>query len=259
MPVKTEISDGIAQVIIDRPPVNAIDTQLLDELSRTFYELEKDEHVGVVILTGAGDKAFVAGADMDELSKMSVDDSSNFLCKIQETFNQIEGFPKPVICAINNKTIGNGCELAMVCDIRLAGEKATFLFPECKLGLVSAGGATQRLPRLIPKGKALYYFFAAKSFSSREAEKIGFVDFVFKDGELFNEAKNIAKQILKNAPTTIRLMKKAVNDGLKMTLKEGLEMEMELCRMGFFTEDRVEGMTAFLEKRPAYFHKYYTG
>jgi len=257
MPVKTEINDGIALLIIDRPPVNAINIQLLDELSQAFDELENDERVGVVILTGAGNRAFVAGADMNELSKMGVAGSSSFLRKIQETFNKIEDFPKPVICAINNRTIGNGCELAMVCDIRLSDEKATFLFPECNLGLVSAGGATQRLPRLISKGKAMYYFLTANSFSAREAEKIGFVDFVIENGELLNEAKNIAGQILKNAPTTLRLMKKAVNDGLKMTLKEGLEMEMDLSKMGFFTEDRVEGMTAFLEKRPAYFRKQY--
>lgn len=257
MTVKKEIIDGVALLTIDRPPVNAINIQLLEELSRAFDELKKDEHVGVVILTGAGNKAFVAGADMNELSKMDTAGSSNFLCNIQETFNEIEDFPKPVICAINSTTIGNGCELAMVCDIRLAGEKATFLFPECDLGLVSAGGATQRLPRLVPKGKALFYFFTAKSFSSREAERIGFVDFVFKDEELLNEAKKMAKQILKNAPTTLKLVKKAVNDGLKKTLSEGLEIEMEMSRKGFFTEDRLEGMTAFLEKRPAYFRKNY--
>lgn len=240
---------GLAVVTINSPPVNALSEEVIADLSTAFTVLEHAKGVRVVILTGHGSRAFVAGADLNVLSRKNPDSLSSFLTAIHNTFNRIEVFPKPVICAINSHTIGNGCELAMVCDIRIASEEATFLFPECRLGVVSAGGATQRLPRLIPLGRALYYFFTAAKISAREALEVGLIDFVVPAAELLPTARQMARAIAANAPQTISVIKKLIKGGLSMPINEALEMELEHCIAMFRTEEPIEGITAYLEKR----------
>ena len=191
---------NIATVTIDRPPVNALTEAVLTHLTEAFGALEQDREIRAVILTARGNRAFVAGADLNVLSRRNPAEVRPFLTLIHNTFRQIEFFPKPVICAINSHAIGNGCELAMVCDIRVASEEATFLFPECKLGVVSAGGATQRLPRLIPLGRTLYYFFTGAKMTAREAARLGFVDFVVPPAEVMRAAREMARTIAANAP-----------------------------------------------------------
>lgn len=239
---------AVALVTIDSPPVNALTEEVLSDLARAFDLLEQDG-VRSVILTGRGTRAFVAGADLNILSRRNPTDVRPFLTDIHKTFTRIESFPKPVICAINSHAIGNGCELAMVCDIRIATEDTTFVFPECRLGVVSAGGATQRLPRLVPLGRALYYFFTAAKITAREALEVGLVDFVVPRKELLPLAQRIARTIAANAPKTISAIKKLVKEGRNMPYQEALERELEESIAMFQTEEPFEGITAYLEKR----------
>lgn len=219
------------------------------DLTEAFGALEQDREIRAVILTARGNRAFVAGADLNVLSRRNPAEVRPFLTLIHNTFRQIEFFPKPVICAINSHAIGNGCELAMMCDVRIASEEATFLFPECKLGVVSAGGATQRLPRLIPLGRALYYFFTGAKMTAREAARLGFVDFVVPPAEVMHAAREMARTIAANAPLAISAIKSLVKEGLSRSLHEGLEVELEQSIAMFQTEEPFEGITAYLEKR----------
>lgn len=241
--------DFIATVTINNPPVNSLTEEVLLDLEEAFGKLEQQKDVRCVILTAEGSRSFVSGADLNVLSRRKPEDICMYLTNIHNLFVRLDNFPKPVICAINSHTIGNGCELAMVCDIRITSEIATFYFPECNLGVVSAGGTTQRLPRLIPQGRALYYLFTGIRMTAREALELGFADFVTPPGEALLLARKIARKIAENAPLTVASIKKLVKQGQNLPLEKALELELKHSLESFKNEDLFEGFTAYLEKR----------
>lgn len=239
----------IATITINYPPVNSLTEEILMGLDDAFNTLKQQKEIRAVILTAEGNRAFVAGADLNVLSRRNPENIGSFLTSIHNVFNRIEIFPKPVICAINSHAIGNGCELAMVCDIRVASENATFLFPESKLGVVSAGGATQRLPRLIPQGRALYYLLTGAKMTAKEALTLGFVDFTAPPPDVLPLAREMACAIAANAPITVSAIKKLVKQCPNWPLEKTLEKELDYSIESFQTEDLYEGITAYLEKR----------
>ncbi len=247
------VEDGIAIVTINHPPANALDTKTMRELDQSFEELAKNDEAKVVILTGAGEKIFVAGADISMFPEMGQKEGEDFSLELQGTFDKIEGFEKVVICAVNGITLGGGCELAMACDIRVASESAKFGQPEVNLGVIPGAGGTQRLPRLVPKGKAKELIFTADMVSAAEAKEIGLVDRIATRGEAVKEARKMAKKIMGKGPIAIKYAKKAIDEGINMTLSEGLKLEAKLFGQLFTTEDQKEGAKAFLEKREAQF------
>jgi enoyl-CoA hydratase len=244
---------GIATVIINSPPVNALTSEMLSELECAFDELETNDDVRAIILTAEGKRAFVAGADINALSIRERNHIKMYLTKIHNVFKRIDAFPKPTICAISSHATGSGCELAMVCDIRVANEHAKFIFPECRFGVVSAGGATQRLPRLIPKGRALYYLYTADAMSAQEGLQLGFVDFIRPAEEVYPAALEIARKISNKAALTVSTMKKLVKKGMEKQIAESLKEEIEASIESSGTDDFYEGMTAYLEKREPIF------
>ena len=247
------VEEGIAVVTINHPPANALDKKTTCELDEVFEELAKDEAVKTVILTGAGEKIFVAGADISLFPKMGQKEGEEFSQELQGVFDKIEGLEKVVICAVNGMALGGGCELAMACDIRIASESAKFGQPEVNLGVIPGAGGTQRLPRLVPKGKAKELIFTGDMITASEAKEIGLVDRVAPKGEAVSEAKNMAKKIMEKGPIAIKYAKNAIDEGVNMTLNEGLKLEKKLFGELFKTEDQKEGAKAFLEKRKAQF------
>ena len=247
------IEEGIAVVTINHPPANALDKKTTYELDQVFDELAKDDNAKIVILTGAGGKIFVAGADISMFPEMGQEEGEKFSLELQGVFNKIEGFDKVVICAINGMALGGGCELAMACDIRIAAESAKFGQPEVNLGVIPGAGGTQRLPRLVSKGKAKELIFTADMITASEAKEIGLVDRIAPKGEAVAEAKNMAKKIMGKGPIAIKNAKKAIDKGINMTLSEGLKLEAKLFGELFTSEDQKEGAKAFLEKRKAQF------
>jgi len=207
----------------------------------------------VVILTGSGEKAFVAGADITEMQHKSAIEGRNFGKLGQAVFNKIENLPQPVIAAVNGFALGGGCELAMSCDIRIASEKAKFGQPEVLLGVVAAFAGTQRLPRLVGKGRAKKLLFTGDQIDAAEACRIGLVNKVVPAGELLTAAKALAAKIISRGPVAVQLCKAAVNEGLDMDLESGQAYEAEVFGLCFATADQKEGMNAFVEKRPAKF------
>lgn len=252
----TYAEPGIATVVINSPPVNALTLEMLSELESVFNELETDDDIRVVILTAKGKRAFVAGVDINAISRREREQIKMYFTRIHNVFNRIDAFPKPTICAINSHAAGNGCELAMVCDIRVANESATFRFPECSFGVVSAGGATQRLPRLIPQGRALYYLYTTEEMSAQEGLRLGFIDFIKPAEEVYPAALQIACKISKKAHLTASVMKKLVKRGLEKPMVESLSEELAASIESSGTDDFFEGMTAYLEKREPIFKGY---
>ena len=247
------VEEGIAVVTISHPPANALDKKTTYELDQVFDELAKDANAKIIVLTGAGGKIFVAGADISLFPEMGQEEGETFSLELQRVFNKIEGFDKVVICAVNGMALGGGCELAMACDIRVATETAKFGQPEVNLGVIPGAGGTQRLPRIVSKGKAKELIFTADMITASEAKEIGLVDRVAPKGEAVDEAKKMAKKIMSKGPIAIRLAKKAIDEGINMTLGEGLKLEAKLFGELFTTEDQKEGARAFLEKRAAQF------
>ena len=247
------VEEGIAVVTINHPPANALDNKTTCELDEVFEELAKDEAVKTVILTGAGEKIFVAGADISLFPKMGQKEGEEFSQELQGVFDKIEGLEKVVICAVNGMALGGGCELAMACDIRIASESAKFGQPEVNLGVIPGAGGTQRLPRLVSKGKAKELIFTGDMITASEAKEIGLVDRIAPKGEAVSEAKNMAKKIMEKGPIAIKYAKNAIDEGVNMTLNEGLKLEKKLFGELFKTEDQKEGAKAFLEKRKAQF------
>lgn len=247
------VEPGIATVVINYPPVNALTLEMLSELESAFNELKTNDDIRVIILTAEGKRAFVAGADVNALSIRDRKYIKMYLTQIHNVFNQIDDFPKPTICAINSHAAGNGCELAMVCDIRVANERARFIFPECRFGVVSAGGATQRLPRLIPQGRALYYLYTADAMSAQEGLRLGFVDFIKPVEDVYPTALEIAQKISNKALLTASAMKKLVKTGVEKSIAESLMEELEASIESSGTDDFFEGITAYLEKREPIF------
>ena len=250
-----EKRNGIAYVTINRPKVlNALNLPTWIELRTAFTDARDDRAVHGVILTGAGDKAFIAGADISELAHIDAyeaEESSRFG---QDVLNLIENLGKPVIAAINGFALGGGCETAMACTIRIAAEHAKFGQPEVKLGLLPGGGGTQRLPRLVGKGRALQLILTGETISAQEAHRIGLVNEVVPAADLIVRAEAILKQISANAPIAVRYAIEAANKGLDGSSSEGFALEASYFGICAATEDKKEGTSAFLEKRAPQFH-----
>jgi len=245
----------IAYVTINRPKVlNALNTPTWTDIRSAFEVAKADPSVHGVILTGAGDKAFIAGADISELAHVDAyeaEESSRFG---QGVLDFIENLGKPVIAAINGFALGGGCETAMACTIRIAAEHAKFGQPEVKLGLVPGGGGTQRLPRLVGKGRALQLILTGETISAQEAYRIGLVNEVVPSANLIERAEAILKQIAANAPIAVKFSLEAANKGLETSQAEGFALEASYFGICAATEDKKEGTSAFLEKRAPQFH-----
>ncbi|WP_066635559.1 enoyl-CoA hydratase-related protein [Desulfolucanica intricata] len=245
-----EKEEGIAILSINRPKVlNALNEETLKELGDAFEQLENDTEVKVIILTGAGEKAFVAGADIAYMQKLNPLQAKEFSRLGQSVFSKIENLKKPVIAAINGFALGGGNELAMSCDIRIASEKAKFGQPEVNLGLIAGFGGTQRLTRLVNPGIAKEILLTADMYDAQTAQRIGLVNHVVAPEELINFAKNMAKRIAARGPVACRLTKEAVNDALEMDLEKAFILEADLFGLVFTSSDRDEGIDAFLNKR----------
>lgn len=251
--LKKEVNEGLAIVTIDRPEaLNALNNALLQELKDMFTELRDDEAVRAIILTGAG-KAFVAGADIAAMNAMTPIEGREMMILGHSLMDLIEDMEKPVIAAVNGFALGGGCELSMACDIRIASEKAKFGQPETGLGIIPGFGGTQRLPRLVGKSMAKYLLFTSDVIDAERAEQIGLVEKVVPVGALMEEAEKVARKIMANGPIAVGLVKKAVNKGYDLPLREATQLEIELETVAFSTEDKTEGMTAFQEKRDKHF------
>jgi enoyl-CoA hydratase len=250
-----EKSNGIARVIINRPKVlNALNTPTWADLRTVFENARDDDTVRGIILTGAGDKAFIAGADISELAQagaFQAEESSRFG---QAVLELIENLGKPVVAAINGFALGAGCETAMACTIRIAVENAKFGQPEVKLGLLPGGGGTQRLPRLVGKGRALQLILSGEMIDAQEAYRIGLVNEVVSAANLMARAETILKQISANAPIAIKFALEATNKGLDTSQNEGFALEASYFGICAATDDKKEGTSAFLEKRVPQFH-----
>jgi len=245
---------ALAYVTVNRPKVlNALNMATMEELRTAFHAIKSDAEVRVVILTGAGEKAFVAGAEIGELANHDAVSGKEYTHKGQNVLNLIENLGKPVIACINGFALGGGCELAMACTMRLVSENAKLGQPEVKLGIIPGYGGTQRLSRLVGKGIAMQLLLSGEMISAQEAYRIGLVNEVVPQPELIARAEAIAHKIIANAPLAVQYAMEAVHKGMEMTLQEGLYLEATLFGVCCATEDKKEGTTAFLEKRPANF------
>jgi len=249
-----EKKNAVAYVTVNRPKVlNALNMVTMEELRTAFHDIKNDKSIRVVIFSGAGEKAFIAGADIGELSKHDAVSGKEYTHRGQSVLNLIENLGKPVIACINGFALGGGCEIAMACTMRLATENAKLGQPEVKLGIIPGYGGTQRLPRLVGKGLAMQMVLAGEMISAQEAHRIGLVNEVVPAGELIARAEAIAAKIIANAPLAVQYAMEAVNKGMEMTLAEGLYLEATLFGVCCATEDKTEGTAAFLEKRAAAF------
>jgi len=245
---------AIAYVTINRPKVlNALNTQTWKDLRTAFEHAQEDAAVRGVILTGAGDKAFVAGADISELAHATAIEAEQSSRAGQDVLNLIENLGKPVVAAINGFALGGGCEAAMACTIRIAVENASLGQPEVKLGLLPGGGGTQRLPRLVGKGRALELILSGEAISAQEAHRIGLVNEVVPAVHLIPRAEALLRRIASNAPVAVKLSLDAVNKGLDTGQDEGFALEASYFGLCAGTEDKKEGTSAFLEKRAPQF------
>ncbi len=252
--LKFDKRDQIAYVTIARPKVlNALNAATMEELRRVFTAIKDDAGVRVVILTGEGEKSFVAGADINELAVKDVIAAKEYTHRGQAVLDLIENLGKPVIACINGFALGGGCELALACTMRLASENAKLGQPEVKLGIIPGYGGSQRLSRLVGKGIAFQILLTGDMIPAQEAHRIGLVNEVVAPAELIPRAEAIARKIIANAPLAIQYCMEAVHKGMEMTLAEGLYLEATLFGVCCATEDKKEGTTAFLEKRAANF------
>ena len=249
-----EKKDGIAYVTLNRPKVlNALNQRTWQDLRAAFEDARDDATVRGVILTGAGDKAFIAGADISEIAHITAVDAERSSRYGQDVLTLVENLGKPVIAAVNGFALGGGCETAMACTIRVASEHARFGQPEVTLGIIPGGGGTQRLPRLVGKGRALQLILSGAMITAQEAYRIGLVDEVVPATDLIPRAEAILKQIFANAPVAIKFSLEAVNRGLETSQAEGMALEASLFGLCAGTEDKDEGTQAFLQKRAAKF------
>lgn len=247
--------EGIAIVTMHRPErLNALSFQLKDELSEVFDEIDGDADVQVVILTG-GEKAFSAGADIKERATVQMSQPEYYFNqrKSHATYCKIENLEKPVIGAISGVAVGGGCELTLVCDLRIASETARFGVPEVKIGMIPAGGGTQRLPRIIGVTKAKELLFTGDFIDAQEAYRLGLVNKVVPVDQLMDEAKAMAKKLMSNPPLSIKFAKRAVNAGMQMDMASALDYETYCASIVATSEDRIEGFKAFVEKRKPVF------
>ncbi len=248
--VSYEKKDAIAYITVNRPKVlNALNAKTIRELWAVFEEARQDEAVRGVILTGAGGKSFVAGADIGELARVTAVEAAEMTSNGQAVTSLIESLGKPVIAAVNGFALGGGCELAMACSIRLATDSARFGQPEVKLGVIPGYGGTQRLPRLVGRGRALQLILSGGMIDAAEAYRIGLVNEVVPADGLIARAEAILQQIFGNAPLAVKFAIEAVDKGLEASVAEGLVIESSLFAICAATEDKKEGTSAFLEKR----------
>ncbi len=249
-----EVKDQIARITFNRPKVlNALDRQTVEELGDCLNRARDDAAVRVLILTGAGEKSFVAGADINELARRTPVDGKEFSLYGQEVFHRLETMGKPSIAALNGFALGGGCELALACTIRIASKTAKLGQPEVKLGIIPGYGGSQRLARLCGKGMAHELILAGEMIPAEEALRIGLVNHVVEPGELLPAAEALARRIIANAPLAVKFAIEAVEHGMEMPQEEGLFLEATLFGLCCATEDMREGTRAFLEKRPAQF------
>lgn len=249
-----EVKDGIAFVTINRPDkLNALNDQVMLELSSAVDRITTDAEIKGAILTGSGPKSFVAGADIGDLSRQGPFDGKARAQRGQSVLRRLETCGKPVIAAINGFALGGGCELAMACHIRIASENAKFGQPEVKLGIAPGYGGTQRLPRLVGKGVALQLILTGEMIDAQEAYRIGLVNKVVPAADVLGESEQMMRGILAMGPLAVRLAMEAVDQGLEMSLDEGLLLEANHFGLLAATQDMKEGLTAFLEKRSAKF------
>jgi len=249
-----EIKEAIATITFNRPKaLNALNSELLEEFSRALDEISQDEAIKVLILTGAGDKAFVAGADITELATFNSLQAKLFSKKGQDIFKKLQALPIPVIAAANGYALGGGCEVALACDFIYASENAMFGLPEINLGLMPGFGGTQRLPRLIGKNMAKEMIFTGKMISAVEAKQIGLVNKVCPGGTLIEEASKTANVIAQKGKVSLRAAKQSIDHGMNVDLASGCAMEVDGFAICMASDDSKEGTRAFLEKRKADF------
>jgi enoyl-CoA hydratase len=249
-----EVKDQIARITVNRPQVlNALNRATVNELSQAFDAARADNNVRVLIITGAGEKSFVAGADINEIAKRTATDGKDYSEYGQSVFRKLETLGKPSIAAINGFALGGGCELALCCSIRLASKNAKMGQPEVKLGILPGYGGTPRLTRLCGKGVAHELLLTGEIISAEEAHRIGLVNHVHEPADLIPAAEKMAQKIIANAPLAVKYAMEAIQHGTEMTQEEGLFLEATLFGLCCATEDMREGTRAFLEKRPAKF------
>src|SRR6201997_3929322 len=249
-----EKKDAIAYITFNRPKaLNALNRKTVEELSDALLEARDDSSVRVLILTGAGEKSFVAGADISELAQRTPVDGKDFSLFGQNVFHLLETLGKPSICAINGFALGGGCELALCCSIRLASKSAKLGQPEVRLGMIPGYGGSQRLARLCGKGVAHELCLTGEMISAEEAQRIGLVNHIYEPAELLPAAEAMAKKIIEKAPLAVKYCMEAIERGMEMPLEEGLFLEATLFGLCCATADMREGTKAFLEKRAAQF------
>jgi enoyl-CoA hydratase len=247
--LKVETSDGIATITIDRPEKrNALNTRVRDELKAALDGLASQDDVRVLVITGAGEKAFIAGADIGEFAERTPIEQRAAM-EGGRLFDALASFPRPVIASINGFALGGGCEIALACDLRIAARSARLGQPEVNLGILPGGGGTQRLPRLVGMGRAMRLILTGELINAEEAERIGLVDEVVDDDQLASRTRDLAASIARHSPVALKLIKEAVRASAEMPLSAGLALERELFITAFSSEDRTEGVAAFLEKR----------
>jgi len=246
--LRVEISESIATITIDRPEVkNALDLATVGEMRAALQTLASNDEAGVLIITGAGEAAFVSGADINDIRARTRDDG---LAAINSSlFAEIERFPRPTIAAINGYALGGGCELALACDIRIAADTAKFGQPELGLGIIPGAGATQRLPRIVGMGRAKHLILTGEIVDAKQALEMGLVSAVTPPGQLQIRARELAKKILRQGPLAAKLAKLALNVSARVDLDSGLLVETLAQALCYGSEDKLEGTTAFLEKR----------
>ncbi len=251
--VLTHVADAVATLTINRPDkLNALNAAVRRQFVEALRSVQDDAAVRVVIVTGAGDKAFVAGADIGEFEGRTAIDQFRVM-KGFAMVEAVDAFPKPVIAAINGFCLGGGCELAMACDIRIASDRAKLGQPEINLGIMCGAGGTQRLPRLVGLGDAYKLLFTGEMITAQEAHRIGLVQEVVPHDTLRARARELAGVITQKSPVALQLTKEAVRASVRMPLDEGLRLETTLFGLAFSTDDKREGVAAFLQKRPATF------
>ena len=247
--VKYEVDGNIAMMTIDRPKaLNALNKQVLTEINEVLDQVDPNT-VRCMIVTGAGEKSFVAGADIGEMSVLDREGGVDWGKYGNDIFRKLETLPVPTIAAINGFALGGGCEIAMSCDIRICSDNAVFGQPEVGLGITPGFGGTQRLARIVGMGRAKEIIYTASNIKADEAYRIGLVNAVYPQAELLDAAKKLAGKIARNAPIAVRLSKKAINDGLQVDMDQAIVIEENAFGDCFATEDQKEGMSAFLEKR----------